>query len=166
MKTQLDEFLGSRTLSNDLEQFLCSLKKPYLKPLYRGMNFPIHVLKIGEIVEEWHGSSHWSKEFQVALNFAYDGYLNEEYIEELQEDEALLEEYEVEEAMDLFKEVVFRLSESTQAIDVDTLVNEWELSRWKHEKEVTFIGTEFEITAIKYIEDKEKPYYLVDVKEL
>ncbi|MEJ1517637.1 hypothetical protein R3O67_30950 [Bacillus cereus] len=166
LKRELDEFLGSRTLTPELEEFLNSLKAPLDCILYRGMNFPMHLLKKGGKLEEWHGSSHWSKEFDVAQNFAYDGYINEDYVNELGENKTLLHDYKVNDACELFTEVVFRLKENKQAINVDKLVIEWGLANWAHEKEVTFIGTDFLITNVIHIKDEEKPYFLVDVEEI
>ncbi|MCU7667555.1 hypothetical protein [Bacillus thuringiensis] len=166
LKNELDEFLGSRTLTTELEEFLVSLKSPLECVLYRGMNFPIHLLEKGEKLEEWHGSSHWSKELKVAHNFAYDGYVNEDYVNEIGENKTLLQQYKVNDACDLFTEVVFRLKENKQAINVDKLVIEWGLANWAHEKEVTFIGTDFLITNIIHIKDEENPYFLVDVEEI
>lgn len=169
IRDNLNEFLGSRELSSQLKKHLLSLREPLACVLHRGMSFPVHLLKIGGILEEWHGSSHWSKDFEVALGFANDGFVNSDYlddlVESLEEDKDLLRKYNAVEAFDLFKKVVFRLTTNTEAIDVHKLVVDFNLADWLHEQEVTFIGTNFIMTNIAYVEDGTTPYYLVDVKE-
>lgn len=162
----LEAFLGGRYLPAHLKRYLLSLSKPLDKVLHRGMNYPIHLIKEGEIVEEWHGSTHWSKEFQIAHNFAFDGYLNEDYLDELQSCQNILEEHQVSSAEDLFYPVVFRLKENSQAIDISSLIEGVKaLNAWEQEQEVNFIGVDFVIKSYELIEG-EKPYYLIDVKEL
>jgi hypothetical protein len=162
----LDDFLGGRYLPPTLESFLKSLRNPFTSTLYRGMNYPIHLIKAGNVLEEWHGSTHWSKDFQIAHNFAYDGYINEEYADDFQSCTELLEKYQVTQSEDLFKPVIFRLQKSTQAIDVHSLIqNVQELKTWHKEQEVVFIGVEFEIKSVEYMEGEE-PYYLINVEEV
>lgn len=164
----LDEFLGSRHLCETLETYLLSKQTSVKNVLHRGMNYPIHLIKVGNVVEEWHGSTHWSKDFQIAHNFAYDGYINEEFAGELQEElsEEIYKSYQVTEALDLFHPVIFRLKENTKGIDVHSIIEPiQELEKWKKEQEVTFIGVDFVIESFEYV-DGEKPYYLIDVKEL
>lgn len=171
LRDKLNEFLGSRELNSQLEKHLLSLREPLSCVLHRGMSFPVHLLKIGGVLDEWHGSSHWSKDFEVALGFATDGYVNSDYlddlIEEIEHDKDLLSKYNAESASDLFKEVVFRLTTNTEAIDVHKLALELNLTEWLNEQEVTFIGTDFIITELQYIDIVgETPYYLVDVEEI
>ncbi|QJX80256.1 hypothetical protein [Priestia megaterium] len=177
-KNQLDDFLGSRSLHPKLERTLVSLRAPMKGVLYRGMNFPLHLLEEGAILEEWLGSTHWSKSFDVALGFARDGYLNEDYIEELDEDlnedyieeldedANLLDRYSINSSVDLFKEVVFRLKGSTEGIDVHNLAVKLGLTNWAREQEVTFIGTEFAIRKVFLVNDLEKAYFIADVEEV
>lgn len=165
-KDQLDYFLGSRSLNPKFEEALVSLREPIKGVLYRGMNFPLYLLEEGAILEEWHGSTHWSKSFEVALGFARDGFLNEDYIEELNEDVDLLDRYGVENSVDLFQEVVFRLKRSTKGVDVHNLVIKLGLTNWIREEEVTFFGTEFVIKRVLLVNDLKKPYFIVDVEEV
>lgn len=165
MKDKVDEFLGSRMLDSELEKYLLTLRGGVGCTLYRGMNFPIHLIKEGQILEEWHCSSHWSKKLKVAHNFAYDGYLNEEHAEELGEDAALLKEYGVAHGCDLFKQTIFKLANNTQGIDTHKLTVEYGLSTWAKEEEVTFIGTDFLMKSVSYVNGAE-PYYLVEVEEI
>lgn len=164
---ELDEFLGSRFLSCELEKFLISKRGTVDTVLYRGMNFPIHLIKKGNRLEEWHGSTHWSKDFQIAHNFAYDGYINDDYAEELQKElpEMIYKKYNVENAIGLFHPVIFRLKDNHYGIDVHSIIQSIPaLEIWKNEKEVTFIGTNFTIESFEYV-NSDEPYYLIDVKE-
>lgn len=162
----LEAFLGGRFLPAHLRKYLLSLKKPLDKVLHRGMNYPIHLIKEGEVLDEWHGSTHWSKEFQVAHDFAFDGYLNDDYLDELESRPDIMEAHQVTNVEDLFRPVIFRLKENTQAIDISGLIEGVEeLNTWTKEQEVNFIGVDFVIESYKLIEG-EKPYYLIDVKEL
>ncbi|MGF9891268.1 hypothetical protein ABEX78_21650 [Priestia megaterium] len=164
-KNQLDDFLGSRSLHPKLGGTLVSLRAPMKGVLYRGINFPLHLLEEGAILEEWHGATHWSKSFDVALGFARDGYLNEDYIEELNEDTKLLDKYGVDSSIDLFREVVFRLKGSTKGIDVHNVAIKLGLTNWVREEEVTFIGTEFVIKRVLLVNDLKKSYFIIDVEE-
>lgn len=165
-KNQLDHFLGSRSLHPKLEETLVSLRAPIKGVLYRGMSFPLHLLEEGAILEEWNSSTHWSKSFDVALGFARDGFLNEDYIKELNEDDNLLNRYGVNRSVDLFKDVVFRLKGSTKGVDVHNLAIKLDLTNWVREEEVTFIGTEFVIKRVLLVNDLERSYFIVDVEEV
>lgn len=161
-----DEFLGGRYLPPHLSRYLLSQKKPLNQVLHRGMYYPIHLIKEGEIVEEWNGSTHWSKEFQIAHGFAFDGYLNDDYLEELESCQDIMEAHQVTSAEDLFHPVIFRLKENTQAIDISSIIaGVKELETWVKEQEVNFIGVDFVIQSYEMVEG-EKPYYLIDVREL
>lgn len=162
----LDEFIGSREIYGNLGEFFKSIEEPFEKTLYRGMNFPIHLITIGNIIEEWHGSTHWSKEISVSEQFAFDSYINEGLLEELSQDKKLLKEYGVTNVKELFRPVVLRLNENINAIDVHSVVKKCKkLKRWRKEKEVIFIGSDFMIENIEYIES-EKPYYMLDVRQI
>jgi len=162
---ELDNFLGSRELCSDLRLYLMSLEKPVEKILYRGMNYPTNLLAVGKVVEEWHGSTHWSKKIKIAKRFAFDPYINDDLLKELSQDEYLLRENNVSCASELFKPIVLRLKESKKAIDIHKITKKYKkLEKWRKEKEVTFIGSDFMIESIEYVES-DKPYYLVDVTE-
>ncbi|AJD93648.1 hypothetical protein JMA_43310 (plasmid) [Jeotgalibacillus malaysiensis] len=157
---ELDYFLGARILSHGLKDFLKLLESERHQPLYRGMQFPKMFLKEGAILEEWHGASHWSKDISVSIGFAHDGYINDDYADEL------MEEYGFESFDDIFVPVVFKLSSSTKGIDVHALLQEHdELPHWHKEQEVSFIGQDFVMGEILYVEHEEYPYYAVDVVE-
>lgn len=156
----IDDFLGARLLTNPLRSHLKQFESERHQPLYRGMSFPKPLLKEGEILEEWHGSSHWSKDMAVSFGFAYDGYINEDYYDEM------MDEYGFENPDDFFVPVIFRLQTSSKGIDIHTMIQEVEpLSNWHKEQEVCFIGHDFVMKEILYVTDDKKPYYLVDVIE-
>lgn len=157
---ELDYFLGARHLTNRLRTFLKSLESERHQPLYRGMMFPKFLLKEGAVLEEWHGSSHWSKDITVSIGFAHDGYINDDYEDEL------MEQYGFASSDEIFVPVVFKLSSSTKGIDVHALLQEHdELPHWHKEQEVSFIGQDFVMGEILYVEHEEYPYYSVDVVE-
>lgn len=157
---ELDDFLGARLLTNGLRSFLKPLQSERHSPLYRGMLFPKPFLKEGATLEEWHGSSHWSKDIDVSIGFAYDGYINEDYCDELEE------EHGFQDAKSLFVPVVFRLKTSTKGIDIHSMIEDiQELSHWHKEQEVSFIGQDFVMGEILYVDQEENSYYYVDVVE-
>lgn len=55
---EISYFLASRCLTDSLKDQLLALEKDIDGILYRGLPFPKHLLKVGNIVEEWYGSSH------------------------------------------------------------------------------------------------------------
>lgn len=86
IEDKLESFVNARFLPLDVEEYLLSRTKHYNKTFYRGLPFPMHLIKEGLVIENWHGASHWSVQKDIALDFAIEersGYVNEEYRDEL-----------------------------------------------------------------------------------
>lgn len=157
---QFEDFLGARVLNNGFKRYLKQHETPFPGTLYRGMLFPKPFLKAGETLHEWHGSSHWSKQKTVSLSFARDGYINEDYCDELSN------EHGIDEPESVFVPVLFCLNQSERAIDVHSMIQDVNaLAHWHKEQEVSFIGLDFMMKQIHLIEDDEGDYYLVEVVE-
>lgn len=138
MKNKLENFLGGRLLTMEVKDFLLKNQKMMECPLYRGLPYPKHLLYVGQTIEEWYGSSHWSKDKEVAIDFSND-YINEDYEEELLE-----ERDEVE-----FISLVLVL-DKVQGIDMEPFILHYGLFEdFGHEKEVTVLNKDFEIVDIK-----------------
>lgn len=136
---ELSYFLGSRCLSDSLKNRLTDLEKNIDKILYRGLSFPKQLLKVGCIIEEWYGSSHWTPDINVAIDFSLD-YINEDYIEELQE------ELGVE--VNVVQVVLW--SKDIKGIEVYKIIEALDKTDFLDEKEVTVIGYNFEIINIHF----------------
>lgn len=154
-KEELLEFLGSRLLTQDLKKEFKSREKELQGTFYRGMPFPKHLLKIGAVIEEWHGSSHFSISEKIAQNFAIlkiNGYINDDYYEELQE------QLQVEEVD--FVQLIL-VANNLVGVEMYKLLEEvGESEKFLEEEEITTFDKDFIITNIEEkIVDGEKLYY-------
>jgi len=156
----MESFLGSRYLPIEFEHRLKKFESKLHCTIYRGLQFPKHLLTLGNKLEEWDGSSHWSKNLEVAKGFAFDNYINMDYCMELNE------ELNITNSEDLFVPVIFQLQSPNQGIDIESLIHPFsELEHWRKEEEVCFIGVDFIMNHILEIEG-EQPYFLVQVSEI
>lgn len=148
------EFLGSRLLTARLKEELkkkeCDLKGAF----FRGMPYPKHLLKVGNVIEEWHGACHFSKAEKVAQDFAIisrNGYINEDYYEQLQE-ELNCEEVE-------FIQLIMTTDNLT-GVEIYKILDELDIDRYKGEQEITTFDKNFIIKSVeKRIVDGEELYY-------
>ena len=146
----IDEFLGSRCITDEVKSFFEENAKPLDDRIYRGLPFPYPMIKVGAMIDEWHNCSHWSLERDIADKFAVD-YINEDYSEEVQELFDMSEE-------ELFVPMVMVLDECPKVIEMYKFTKEF-----SNEKEITVVGYNFEITSIEseipicddLLEDKE-----------
>lgn len=123
-----------------------------IEQVYRGMPFPKHLLKVGNVIEEWHGSTHWSIDKDVAIGFTTD-YINEEYEAEIYEELGL--DFDSDE--EVFVKVVLCMKDAIgYPLYKDLERLEDNLSK---EKEITIIGENHVIMDINKVED----IYYVDV---
>lgn len=151
IKEQLEYFAGSRDMSNTIYSLLKTYEEKLTGVFFRGMPFPKHRLKVGEIVEEWHGCSHWSIDKAVALNFAIiniNGYINEDYYQELSNELG-------EENVD-FKQVLF-IADNLKGVKLYEVLEKYNINNFIDEKEITTMDMDFVITSIKkdYINNEE-----------
>lgn len=134
---EISYFLGSRCLTDSLKERLICFEKNIDKTLYRGLPFPKQLLKVGNVIEEWYGSSHWSPDKSVAIDFSND-YINEDYVEELQE--------ELGECIDMIPIVLW--SDNIIGIETYKIMQQLNGNEFINEKEITVIGYDFEIISI------------------
>lgn len=146
---ELSYFLVSRCLSGSLKNRLKDLERDIDKIIYRGLPFPRQLLRVGCIVEEWFGSSHWTPDINVAIDFSLD-YINEDYIEELQE--------ELGGEIDVIQMVLW--SKDIKGVEVYKIMESLNKDDFAEEKEITVIGYNF---VVKNIE-KNNDIYFVEVK--
>lgn len=161
----LERFIGGRCILDDTEEYLKDKFEKIDEIIYRGMPFPKYLIKKGYILEEWHGSSHWSLDFNVARNiFSNDKFnISEDYAEELSEELNIT----YEEAENLFVPIVLKLNGVSSGIRTYELVKDLDLvSRFYKEKEITTIGINTIIENIELKSDEKGEYYLIEVKEL
>lgn len=139
---ELDDFLGGRLLPDSLRNRLIHLEKNIEEVVYRGLPFPKQLLKAGCIIEEWNGSSHWSIDKNVALDFSID-YMNEEYVEEL--------EKKLNKKIEMIRLVLY--CEDIKGIETYNILNSInENNVFFREKEVSVIGYDFIVEEI-YVEN-------------
>lgn len=136
---EISYFLGSRCLTDSLKDQLLALEKDIDGILYRGLSFPKQLLKVGCIIDEWYGSSHWTPDVNVAIDFSLD-YINEDYIEELQE--------ELGAEVNVVQVVLW--SKDIKGIEVYKIIEALDKTDFLDEKEVTVIGYNFEIRSIHF----------------
>lgn len=155
IKDNLEYYAGSRDFAPGILDLFNSRTESLNGTFYRGMPFPKHRLVIGEVVEEWHGSSHWSLDKEVSLNFAIinkNGYINEDYYDELVEEIG-------EENVD-FKQVVF-VANKLVGVKLYSLLEEYGINSFANEKEITTIDKDFKIKSIKMeLVDNEEVYFV------
>ncbi|MNL91052.1 hypothetical protein D3C81_07800 [compost metagenome] len=142
VKDMLTQFVGSRYLDDNLEAFFAKYKKELRGTFYRGLPFPLHLLKEGAVIEEWHGSTHWTLDKEKAIGFSKD-YINEEYEAELI---AALGEDKVK-----FVNLVLYTKE-LEGVELYKLLVLQNIIDFIAEKEITVVGKNFEIVSIK-VED-------------
>lgn len=143
---EISYFLGSRCLTDSLKERLVCFEINIDKTLYRGLPFPKQLLKIGSVIEEWYGSSHWTPDKAVAIDFSCD-YINEDYIEELQE--------ELGQEVDVIQMVLW--SKDIKGVEVYKLMQSLNKDDFVNEKEITVIGYNF---IVKDIELKNNIYFV------
>ena len=137
------EFLGSRYLTNDLKDYLKLQEKELKGSFFRGLPYPKHLLKIGSIIEEWHGSTHFTIDENIAQNFAIinrNGYINDDYYDELSKE---LNSDEVE-----FVQLIM-ICNFLVGIEIYKLLEKLNIDNFKHEKEITTFDKNFVIKSIE-----------------
>lgn len=150
---QFERFLGCRDLSSDLEKFMKEREQSLEGKFFRGLPFPTHLLKVGAVIEEWHGSTHWTLDEKVAQGFAND-YMNECYYEELQE------ELGVE---DVDYEYLVLVTEKLQGVESYKLLKELNINGYEREQEITVLGKDFVIESIEVKNIDGVDYYYATV---
>ncbi len=162
----LEQFVGGRYIDEDTMTLLSDNLECINETVYRGMPFPKHLIKKGYIVEEWHGSSHWSLDFNVSREvFSQDKFnISEDYCEALAEEMKM----SYDEVYDnIFVPVVFKLNGVSLGIRLYNLVKDLDLvSRFYKEKEITTIGINTKIKNFEIKTDSYGEYYLIEVEEL
>lgn len=141
-KEMLEWFAGSRQWDENIAALHEKLREYISCELYRGLPFQKVLIKLGAVVKEWYGSSHWTLEKKIADNFSKD-YISEGLIEEIIEEQGITEE----EAYKLFVPLILHLDGAT-GVPLYKYVPEFE-----HEKEINIHGSDFVITNI-WIEDE------------
>lgn len=137
----VDEFLGSRFLDKDVEEFLEENKEEIIGQVYRGLPYPWQLIKPGQVIEEWYGSSHWTFDKKVAEGFSVD-YINESFSEEMQEEYKLSED-------EIFVPLVLILDDCPHGVKMYN-----HTTTFKDEKEVTLRKYDFIIEEV--LEEPEK----------
>ncbi|MCA1064800.1 hypothetical protein QTG56_24650 (plasmid) [Rossellomorea sp. AcN35-11] len=137
-KTLLD-YLGPRVKNTKfydlIKGFECEHDIAYRGSAYQSR----HIIK-GSLYEPWDVTS-WSKDHNVALNFASECYVPEDLLEEIMEEEGLT----VEEAFDLFVPVLF-VWKNALGLDVNDILPD---QVFKSEKEIITQYMNFRVEEIE-----------------
>ena len=125
-------------------------------PIYRGLYLPKEWLYSGFVIEEWNGSTHWSKSESVAKRFStsMDG---EDFMLEYGEDKGF---YSLSEILSLFEPVILVLNQAVCSLDLGNYLDLLEqegfdvgslfLSGKNDEQEVSVIGYDFRIDSVEH----------------
>lgn len=137
---------------------LSSLLTLSSETIYRGLYLPKEWLSPGRVIDEWNGSSHWTRSFDVAKRFStsMDG---EDFMLEYGEEHGL---DDLSEVLPLFKPVVLVMDEPVRSIDLGRYLDVLEqngydvgsifLSGKNDEQEISVVGYHFKIEEIQYNE--------------
>lgn len=136
----IEDFLGGDKLPVSFREYISEYSEVIRQRLYRGLPFPLKQLEVGNIIEEWGGSTHWSYNEGVALDFASNCCGN---------DEVPLVLY----AKGLKGFDIAPYLESTEVYD-----------EYAHEEEVTVVGKDFKILSIYTEMYRGKIHYFAKVK--
>ena len=133
---------------------LSSLYTKSCGPIYRGLYLPKEWLTPGHIIEEWTGSTHWSKSEHVAKRFSTSTE-GEDFMREYGEDRGL---NSISEILPLFEPVILVLDEPVRSLDLgvylDVLAqNGYDtgscfLNGENDEQEVSVIGYDFSVDHV------------------
>lgn len=125
-------------------------------PIYRGLYLPKEWLTPGHIIEEWTGSTHWSKSESVAKRFSTSTE-GEDFMLEYGEERGL---NSISEILPLFEPVILVLDEPVRSLDLgvylDVLAqNGYDtgscfLNGENDEQEVSVIGYDFSVDHVEY----------------
>jgi len=155
MKEELLYYAGSRDMSDEVRTYLKEREEEWTGTFFRGMMFPKHLIKKGTVIEEWHGSSHWSRDKNIALMFALaskEGYVNEDY-EDALEEELGVGNYE-------FVQMVMTISK-LKGVALDKTLEELGADDFSHEKEITTLGVDFIIADVEIATEIGEVLYIV-----
>lgn len=132
-------------------------------PIYRGLYLPKEWLTPGHIIEEWTGSTHWSKSEHVAKRFSTSTE-GEDFMREYGEERGL---NSISEILPLFAPVILVLDEPVRSLDLgvylDVLAqNGYDtgscfLNGENDEQEVSVIGYDF---SVDHVEHKDSQCYV------
>lgn len=158
LKEDFIYYVGSRDIQRDLYQYMYDSREIISEPVYRGMMFPVHLIQEGTVIQEWHMSSHWSTDMEIAKAFAIHGYINEDYADELCVELGIdypgLELYQT--GCGIFTPVILTPSESILGFRTGNLLNQ--LEELNTENEITTLAMD---TVIKEIIPHENYTHLV-----
>lgn len=168
MENILKSFIGGRLVSNEFLNYAKTRMEILDKKVYRGLPLTETALDVGYIIKEWHGSSHWSLDFNISRKiFAnpkeFDITISEDYREELSE------KYDIsyEKTLDLFVPVIMEMEEPIPIFPTYKVTKEYKsLEPWTKEQEVTTIGFDFRITEVQEKEDSLGKYFRVKVQPI
>lgn len=150
----LIEYADSGLIDNVSD--LSSLFTPCSGPIYRGLYLPKEWLSSGFVIEEWTGSTHWTRSESVAKRFStsMDG---EDFILEYGEDKGL---YNLSEILPLFEPVILVQNQIIQSLDLGKYLDLLEqngydvgshfLSGKNDEQEVSIVGYDFRIDSVEH----------------
>lgn len=147
---------------------LSSLYTKSSGPIYRGLYLPKEWLTPGHIIEEWTGSTHWSKSEHVAKRFSTSTE-GEDFMREYGNERGL---NSISEILPLFEPVILVLDEPVRSLDLGVYLDvlaqngydtgDCFLNGENDEQEVSVIGYDF---SVAHVEHKDGQCY-VTVKAL
>ena len=78
LKKNLEAFVSSGALRPELKGYFVDNLKDIEGTVYRGLPFPLHLLRVGGVIEDWNGCDHWTLDITTAKSFS-ESYADEDY---------------------------------------------------------------------------------------
>lgn len=154
----IEQFIGGRFISKDINDIIEPLIEPISDSLYRGMMLPIHILKDNLILDEWYGMSHWSLDFNIARNFSLEYCQSDSYIDEVADSLGI----DTDEACDLFVPTIIKMDGVSFGLRTYKLASKYSLTKvFVKEQEITTFGIDCIISRIEKCSDVKGEYFLL-----
>jgi len=149
-KGDLIEYAESGQIDNVCDM-TAILKNKFNKLIYRGMLFPIEWAYIGNIVEEWSGSTHWTTKEEIAKKFS-DNMDADDFIEEYGAGKGMCS---LHESLKLFNKTIFCLDNAENVLPLGEYLKQVGVTDINilEEDEVSIIGYDFVIDEALHLND-------------
>ncbi len=136
----LDTFAGDRGVFAAEEELDKHTVSHNGETIYRGLPYLTENIKVGEIVSEWYGSTHWSLKKEHSEKYTTD-YISDGLLEELTKERNI----ECDEAEKLFSPLLMKIENThIPVVELYKYVSE----TFQGEMEITIRGYDFKIVNV------------------